>query len=108
MKQGLIRIIGITSFIVGMVAVRAIFNAAYTETTTIDPQAAKNTAHNAAVSACVKEAGTMPDARSFCECAMGKVEQLHPDWTTDTELQKRVASSGYNQAETDAIVTCVK
>jgi len=62
-------------------------------------QAFKNTFINS----CVSGGGES----SFCGCAYTKLVEMHPDLRNNSQLTKRILTEGYNQSETDAMLSCI-
>lgn len=77
---------------------------------TFSQTAKDNTFRNAFISSCVTEASTSPDidAQSYCGCGYDKLVEMYPDFTTNEERLDRILAEGYNQSETDIIVTCLQ
>lgn len=98
--------------LVGLAAWGAVITALNPEGTTEPTAAARdNTFKNMFVSGCVDEANKAypeDDNQSFCSCGYEQLLVMHPDFTTNTELQQRILDEGYNQAETDAMVVCAQ
>jgi len=78
--------------------------------TTPSDEAIYNTSMNSFVSAC----SSQPNAnQTECTCGWNKLsayykQQGDSKWYSDTVLTSRIISQGYNQAETDTIVSCFK
>jgi len=74
--------------------------------------AKKASEHNMLVSNCktgALETGNVNDsqATTYCECAITKIEDLYPDFSTNEARLQRILSEGFNQSETDIMSACV-
>jgi hypothetical protein len=77
----------------------------------ISTEAQTNTSENAFMSGCEEtgaDAMTKAETRAYCQCALGELKKMYPNWSTDAELLKRLNREGYTQAETDKFVTCLQ
>lgn len=98
---------GIGIFVLGLFVIGFIIGLTQPEDTYITQptqQSKDTTIRNAFVSGCTEDGAL---TNSVCGCMYDKLIAMHPDLITNKALYNRIMTEGYNQAETDSIVTCV-
>lgn len=99
-------IMGVGIFALGLFVIGFIIG--LTQSTDSAPQLTQqskdNTFRNSFISGCTED-GTM--TYSACSCGYDRLLAIHPDFNTNKALMNRILAEGYNQAETNAIVSCV-
>jgi hypothetical protein len=105
MKKFLVILVSITAFIIGWAVVAAIFSTVNSKSS---DQAVYNDTKNGFISGCAKKSD-----RNTCTCAWNALDSYYKNtgnthWYSDSTLLNRIVSEGYNQSETDAIVSCVQ
>lgn len=70
----------------------------------VTQQAKDTTARNGFISGCTEGGGV---SYAACSCGYDRLLAMHPDFNTNEAITKRILAEGYNQAETNAIVSCM-
>lgn len=84
---------------IGIVLAMGVVRVITTPRYDVSPEASKNTFVNACVS------GGSESIRDFCGCAYEQMLIMYPDFANNDEVLNRINSAGYNQQETDAIIS---
>ncbi len=73
------------------------------------PEAQYNSFKNSFIVGCeeeVKKTYTEAEAKSMCACGWTEINELYPDFTTNTERLNRILEQGYTQEEMRAVNKC--
>lgn len=110
-NKSTLKVIGI---IVLSILAYALVTSAFRNSTATGVDPNNNTARNAMIVGCTTEsakslAGVWSEAqiKSYCECAIRKIEQKYPDILTNDSLANDKLKNGFSQEDIKLIADCI-